>query len=421
MKNNFKTTIGLAGLLCLSSGTAAFAGTDADIKLLQQQVQELIAQNQQLTQRIVSMEKEQTEPVDVAEQGAELSSPIPERLLRTRVQQMVRKEMRTEQEATGKEQKINDYVTLFGSIEGEAVFGEDYEGNSFSEFNIAEATLGFDAQMSDWVIGHLLAKYEGPDDNLFMDEANIWIGNQEKFPVIMTAGKFYMPFGNFETNMVQDTLTLDIGEINDYGLAAAFLSNGFYGTMYSYNGMKETGSSDTIKGFGAKAGYNFENDAMSLRTGVSWVNNIADAGGISDNLEESGIDTIEDQVDGLALHFVASYGSVSFISEYITALNDFTEIAYKDHGAEPKAWNTEFAYSTEILENASVFAIGYQGSSESVELGLPEARYIAAASMVLSPGTALTVEYCHDKDYGIQEGGSDEDANVFTTQLSYEF
>lgn len=421
MKKKVQKTIALAaGMLCLSNVPSVFAESDADVELLKQQVQELISQNQQLTRRIVTMEKTQIGSA-VSELQSAGSSPVPESLLRTRVHQAVQKEMRKQQEEEGREQKINDYVTLFGLIEGEAVFGDDYEGNSSSEFNVATVELGFDAQVSEWAVGHLLAKYEGPDDNLFIDEANIWLGNYEKFPLLMTAGKFYMPFGSFETNMIQDTLTLEIGEINDYGLAVGFISNGFYGAVYGYNGMKETGRNETIKGFGAKTGYGFEDDEMSFDAGISWVNNIADSGGISDYFDESAMDSIKEQINGVGLHVMVGFGAVAFIGEYVQALDEFAEIAYMDHGAEPKAWNTELAYSAQLFDRESVFAIGYQGSSEAVELGLPEARYIAAASMVLLPGTALTLEYCHDKDYGVAEGGTNEEANLFTIQLGYEF
>lgn len=420
MKTKLTTVLGLAGLLCLSNGAAVCAESDVDMELLQQQVQQLIAQNQELTKRIAAMEKTGTESVTTEDQGTG-SASVPESLLRTRVEQVVRREMRQQLEEEGREQKINDYVTLFGTIEGEAVFGDDYEGNNASEFNMAEATLGFDAQVSEWVVGHMLAKYEGPDDNLFMDEANIWIGNYEKFPFLMTAGKFYMPFGSFETNMIQDALTLEIGEINDYGMAAGFLNTGFYAAAYTYNGMKETGSSDTITGFGVQAGYDFESDSVNLRTSVSWVNNIADSGGIADYLEESGMDSIAEQVDGLGLSLMAGFGPISFIGEYVTALDDFAEIAYMDHGAEPKAWNTELAYSLQLLDNDSVFAVGYQGTEEATALGLPENRFIVAASTILFPGTALTLEYCHNIDYGTTEGGTGEESDAFTTQLAYEF
>lgn len=160
---------------------------------------------------------------------------------------------------------------------------------------------------------------------------------------------------------------------------------------------------------------------MNFDTGISWVNNLADSGGISDYFDESAMDSIKEQINSIALHVIAGFGPVTFIAEYVQALDEFAEITYMDHGAEPKAWNSELAYSTQLFDIESVFAIGYQGISESVELDLPEARYIVAASMVLLPGTALTFEYCYDKDYGITEGGTNLDANVFTTQLAYEF
>ena len=420
MRKIYQTTALAAGMLCMLGGTSAFAASDADIELLKQQVQALIAQNQELTKRITAMEKMQTGST-TAEAESKLSPSIPVSLIHTHVHTTVQKEMRRLRAEEGDEQRINDYLTVFGLLEGEAVFGEDFEGNSFSAFNVATVELGLNAQLSEWATAHLLALYEGPDGDLNIDEASIWLGNYEKYPLLMTAGKFYMPFGSFETNMIQDPLTLEIGEINDYGLAVGFLGRGFYGALYGYNGIKETGSSETIEGFGAEAGYSFENDTMRFKTGVSWVTNIADAATIADHFAASGMDSIEEQINGIGVHLLAGFGPVSFIGEYVQALDDFAEISFMDHGAEPKAWNTELAYTAELFGKVSNFAIAYQGTSESVELDLPEARYLAAASMILFQGTALTIEYSYDKDYGIAEGGTDEGANVFTTQLAYEF
>ena len=141
--------------------------------------------------------------------------------------------MRARMEAEGEAQKINEYVTLFGLIEAEAVFGEDFENDNFSDFNVATVELGFDAQVSEWVTGHIRAMYEGgeEDDDLYIDSASIWLGNYEKFPLLLKAGKFYMPFGNFETNMVQDSLTLEIGEINAMGMGVCFERSGFLGVV----------------------------------------------------------------------------------------------------------------------------------------------------------------------------------------------
>lgn len=413
------------GLLWMVGGSNALA-SDQEMAAIKEQLQQLLQQNEQLTKRITEMEKEMAAQGPSGEKGeaAVASSPVPEELLRTRVQQVVRKEMRKQQEEEGKSQKINDYVTLFGLIEAEAVAGDDFDGESFSELNVATVELGFDAQMSEWAVGHILAKYEGPDeDTVFIDEANIWLGNYEHFPLLMTAGKFYMPFGNFETNMVQDPLTLEIGEINDFGAAVGIESSGFYGAVYVYDGLKETDGKDTINGYGLMAGYGYEHEEFSVDAGLSWVSNLADSGGISDYLDESGLETVDSTVNGFGLHLLAGYGPFSFIGEYVQALDEFTpgEIMFEDRGAEPKAWNTELAYSMELLGKETVFALAYQGSRESVELGLPEERYMGSASMVLLEGTAVTLEYYHDKDYDTDTGGSDESADVVTAQLAYEF
>ena len=430
MKKTLSKIIALTtGMLCFTCAPAVFAANDADIEILQKQVEELISYNQQLSKRIVDLEKTRT-GLTSGEHNGELPHSIPTSLLHTHVHSTIQKAMRKQQEEEGTEQKINDYVTLFGVLEGEAVFGEDYEGTPFSEFNIATVELGMAAQVSDFAAAQLVALYEGPDGDLNIDEATILFSNPEKTPFSLNIGQFYMPFGAFESNMIQSPLTLDIGEIGEHGIALNFASKGFYGGVYGYNGMKETGSDETITGFGADAGYELETDTMNLRTGISWVNNIADAGGISDYLADSGIDTVQEHINGIGLHIMAGFGPVTFIGEYIQALDEFTEVSELDpenpnaqvaYSAEPAAWNTEIAYSTELFDNESIFAIGYQGTNEAVELGLPETRFLVAASMVLLPGTALSMEYSFDTDYNTNDGGTGDDASVFITQLAYEF
>ncbi len=423
MSSSQKKWLSIAVLLGITGVSPAF-GSGTDLEKLQLQVQQLIKQNQLLNQRIAEMEMKIDGGQPVLESQKKSSSPVPEELLRTKVQQVVRKELRQQQEAEGRAQKINEYVTLFGLIEGEAVFGEDFEGNSFSEFNVATVELGFDVQMSEWAVGHILAMYEGgDDDDLFIDEANIWLGNYEKYPLLLTAGKFYMPFGNFETNMIQDPLTLEIGEINDYGAAIGIEHSGLYGAVFGYNGLKETGSSETISGFGLMAGYTYEYEEMTLETGISWVNNIADSGGISDALDANGFDTVIDHVGGLSVNILGSYGPFSLLGEYTTSLDSFApiEIGFDGSGAEPKAWSVEFGYSTELFGKESVFAIGYQGTDEALELGLPESRIIGTASFVILNGTTVSFEYFHDEDYSLADGGTGENAGTFTTQLAYEF
>jgi hypothetical protein len=98
-----------------------------------------------------------------------------------------------------------------------------------------------------------------------------------------------------------------------------------------------------------------------------------------------------------------------------------SELLYKGQGARPAAWNTELSWSTELWGKSTVLAVGYQGTQEAVALGLPDYRFLGVASMVVLPGTTLSLEYIHDQDYDSDEDGSGNSADVITTQLAYEF
>lgn len=400
-------------------GTSVFAGTSGDFEALTQQVQQLIQQNQQLSQRVAELESAKTG-------GGENEAKTSE-ALRT-AQRNVVQEYLAEQLAEKGGQAVNEFASLSGLIEGEFAIGDDFDGNNFSQFTLATVELGLDVEVNEWARGSLLALYEGgeEDEGIVIDEGFVELGNYEHFPLGLTMGKLYVPFGNYETNMIQDPLTLEIGEINDFAVNIGFETAGVYGALFAYNGMKSDGGSDVVKGYGAQLGYAFENDTMSIDVGLSYVNNIADSGGISDFFsDELGRESIQDQVGGLGAHAVAGFGGARIVVEYVTALDTFNDPNASEpadvYSAEPSAWNVEFGYALSLGDIPSNFAIGMQGTDDAVELGLPETRFLAVASFEIFPATALSFEYFYDTDYSIADGGTDESANTFTTQLAYAF
>lgn len=314
-------------------------------------------------------------------------------------------------------------LTFSGLIETEMSIGNDFNGDNFSEFNIATVELGLEAKLYESLAGHILVKYEGEEDDIFLDEAYIQLGPNEKYPFILSAGKGYMPFGNFETNMIQDPLTLEIGEVSDTGLTLSYEKNGIYGIVFGYNGLKESGEDELINGFGLAAGFSYETDDKSLEIGVSWINNLADSSTITDALAEKGFDTVNNQVNGLSGHILTTIGSFTLIGEYLTALDDFgsTEIVLGSDGAKPQTWNTELSYSTNLFAKEAVFALGYQKTDGAVELGLPESRIICLASFSILDGTTIGFEYFQDEDYSQKNGGTGNKSETFTLQLSNEF
>lgn len=342
--------------------------------------------------------------------------------------------IKTEEEIRGKEVgaheesllgKINERVTLSGVVEVEASSAEDFDGADTSDITLATVGLGLDAEITEWVNAHLLLLYEEDDtEPMDLDEGTITLGNLEKFPLYLTAGKMYVPFGSFESNMISDPLTLELGETRESAAQVGFAASGFYGSFYAFNSdINETGDDDTIASFGANAGYGYLNDKMSLDLGVGWINNIAAADNLSGYFDDAGITEVQDYPAGLTAHLTLGYGPFMLIGEYLGALNAFdaSELDFNGRGAEPSAWNFEAAYTREIKGKETTFAVGYQKTDEALALELPDERILGCIGVEIWENTSLALEYLHDEDYSVNEGGTGNDANAATVQMAVEF
>ena len=407
-----KKYIGLALMTCLLTPSPGVTGETDDLR---RQLQELIEQNKQLTQRISEIEKKL-----IAREAESISSVEGQSFLQT----------------------ITDSVEISGLVEVELnSTNDDINDEDTSDITLATVELGIDASLSEWASAHLLLLYEEGEesDHIIVDEGTITVGNLEKFPAYLTVGKMYVPFGSFESNMISDPLTLEIGETGDTAVQVGFESGAFYGSVYAYNGdINETDEDDNIDTFGVNAGYRIGNEQMALDVGFGWTNNIGDSDALGDHIDATSFGSVDDYVAGLALHAVFTTEPFTVIGEYVTALNDFeaTEVDFNGDGAEPEAWNIEIGYTTELFNRETTFAIGYQGTDEALALGLPEERYLVAASLGIFDNTALSLQWAHDEDYDDGDSsttclddngavtncnGSDNDADTFTMQLAVEF
>lgn len=321
--------------------------------------------------------------------------------------------------------KINERVTLSGVVEMEAASAEDFDGNDTNDITLATVELGLDAEITEWMNAHLLLLWEEDDtEPMDLDEGTVTLGNLEKFPLYLTAGKMYVPVGAFESNMISDPLTLKLGENSESAAQIGFEASGFYGSFYAFNSdINEIGDDDEIKSFGADAGYGLENGNMSLDLGVGWINNIASADNLGGYFDDFDISDVQDYAAGLTAHLTLGYGPFLVIGEYLGALDAFQvdELAFNGRGAEPSAWNFEVAYTREIKGKETTFAVGLQKTNEALALELPEERILASIGVGIWKNTSLALEYLHDEDYSVADGGTGNDANAATAQLAVEF
>lgn len=333
-------------------------------------------------------------------------------------------------------------ISLSGTIEFEAGYeNTDFEDptledESSSDLSLAKVELGVDAKIAKHVNGHVLFLYEDGED-ISVDEGYIFLDGEDVLPLYLKAGELYVPFGNFESYMISDPLTLDLGETRKAALEIGFKYNGFHGSLYAFNGdIDKDGDESHIDNFGASAGYIFKNDRFSLDVGVDWINNIVDSNGYSDGVDKENEHAAElgfafafrDYVPGIGTHAVFSFGPVTLIGEYISMLEkpewNITDIVPGsmaalglnpiEAGEKVAAWNIELGYGCSLGGKEATFAIGVQGTKNGEEF-LPEKRYIGAMSIGIFEGTSLALEYCRN------EYETKDKADILTAQLAIEF
>ena len=316
---------------------------------------------------------------------------------------------------------LGEHISIGGLVEVEVGFTEDYDGNDESDIVLATMALDIDIDLHKYVKAHILLLWEEDDtEPVDLDEAYILLGNTEHFPLYVQAGKLYLPFGNFESHMISDPLTLELGESRESAVVLGFDFNGIYAGAYAFNGdINESGDDDEIKCFGLNAGYAFENESFNFDIGAGWINSIGD----SDTLGDALPDEIKDYVGGFTAHAVFSWQGLTLIGEYLGATDEFeiAELEFKGAGAEPETWNIELGYTFEIAGHETVVALAYQGSDEALALDLPEERYLGTIGVGLIDGLSLALEYAHDEDYDEKDGGTGENADTVTLQLALEF
>ncbi len=315
-------------------------------------------------------------------------------------------------------------VQISGAVELEANFAEDFAGEDSSDFTVSTVEIGLSARLHEWVTANVLFLYEEDEtDEVTVDEAYVTFANEQKSPFYLIAGRQYVPFGSYESFLVSDPLTSELGETQETALSIGASINGFYGEAFVFNGdMDEADDDNQINDFGVSLGYRMETE-FTFAAGIDYMNDLADSDGFTEALEEELDGGLSDTVGGLAVHALFSMQNFTLMGEYVTAIDEFaeTDLEFNEGGAEPKAWQIEAAYEFDVYSLPSFVAVSYQGTEDALELELPETRYSIGVGAEVYKNTALSLEWARDEDYDEADGGTGESADSVTLQLAVEF
>ena len=331
-------------------------------------------------------------------------------------------------EVSQKEQAAN--LQMHGVVEVEYGYSEDYAKVDSSDIVLATVELAIESSINDNVGIQVSLLHEEDDTPLEVDVGIINL-HDENSPFSVSAGQMYVPFGAFESNMISDPLTLEIGETQESAVLLNYQSSGLSAGVFVFNGDIEEGvDEDKVTRFGFRMGY----ENKSFLAGVDYISSINDTDSIQGYFQapvaDGGLNknTTIKQVAGLSVHASYFFDSMFMVFEYLGSLDNFdvAEIAFNGQGAEPSAMNIEFAKSLSVAGRDTTIAFAYQTTDEALGLGLPETRVMIAYSTEIYESTSLGIEYFRDSDYGLTDSasgapGTDETSSTFTVQLATGF
>ncbi|MFP4251785.1 MAG: LbtU family siderophore porin, partial [Guyparkeria sp.] len=301
------------------------------------------------------------------------------------------------------------------AVEVEAYHASPFTGSDESDIVLATGALGLEAAINEWITAEISTLYEENDTPLEIDTASVMLGAEDSV-WSARAGQFYVPFGVYETAMVSDPLTLELGETRETAIAAGIGQGGFNAEVYAFNG--DLDDENQVDNVGATAGWAGNVGEAELALSAGYMNSLGESDGIEGAIEES-----TDEVGAWTASATLGLGEAMLVGEYLTASDSFraSELAFDGDGARPAAWNVEASYGFDLIGRPARAGIGYQGTDEALALELPESRVIAALSVEIFPHTALSFEYAADEDYDVADGGTGESAGTFLTQLAVVF
>lgn len=314
-------------------------------------------------------------------------------------------------------------IEVSGVLEAEYASSEGFDGTKSSDIALATVELAFDAKIDKNISAHISFLYEENDTAYDVDEGYVDIKFGKMF---VQAGQMYVPFGSYETNMVSDPLTLELGETQQSVVQLGVGMGDLQVSAYMFNGTtQEAGADDTADQMGARIKYLLEGKNSTIDVGIDYINNL-DSGAVIGYLDTDPNITTDTElkayVSAQVIYANLSFGNIHFIAEHLmTDQFDLTEVAFNSKGAEITATNIEVGYSMTVAGMESMVGVAMQSTDEAVALGLPKEKTLVALSMNVYKDTAFSFEYANSSDYAVADGGTGKDATSYTVQLAVGF
>lgn len=303
-------------------------------------------------------------------------------------------------------------ITVGTTIETEASFTQQGDEDA-SDLALATFELSLEAALRPGVTGKASLLWEEDEtEPIDLDTGYIELGGTAAMPFVLSAGRMYLPYGGFNSFLISDPLTLELGETRETALALAHETEWYHAWVGAFAGELE--SAGGIEN--AVAAIDFT-PLEWLSVGASWTTDIGEGVGHVGELNETlSADGAYTSTQGVSLHLLLEIAPISVAIESLGAIED---LAVRDaNGAEtvtrPEAWHIDVAYAA---SDAWTCALRYEGAREFKPEEMPEHQWGLGVSWQANRFMTVGIEYL----YGTFSPSDVDDRHMATTQLAVAF
>lgn len=312
---------------------------------------------------------------------------------------------------------IGERIKLSGLIQLEAYYTDPEGAEVESDVVLATTELVIEAAASDAISGHVTLLYEeepGGNEGMVVDEAVISMiipGPVFGQTPVIHAGKMYLPFGKFNSFMISDPLTVEVGETQDTAILVAFEEDLWNFSVGVFSGDTDVaGDKNHIDSWVA---YVEVMAADYINFGASFISDLGESD--SSLVQDTDPPTLYlDDVAGMSAFLTLQYAQLALEIEYLAALDDFdlALVGLTDlTGTRPEVWNLELAW---MVSNSVQVAARYE---EATDFQDDMQRYGVTASCGIYENAVIALEYLKSDPELLANSAVD----TITAQLAFEF
>jgi len=306
------------------------------------------------------------------------------------------------------EAEESEYGTRLFSISGgielthyseRADFGN--ESDSEVEFSL-DVTVSPDSRFS--FIGTLQKDH---DEDLEVDQAYLSFDVWDDESLFLMAGRKFLPFGHYKSEMIEDTLPNQLGESSlDAVLEASYWYGGLNlrGFLFKGKSTKTEGEGRHKQGHGLAIGHLTD----TTYVGVNYISNIVESDAFNPR-------DVAKKIPAISLHGDIELGKFQFVGEYMVATRNFSEDDLDESittPAKPSALQLEATYH---FDEDRLFGLSYNKSREAEEIDLREKVYGVVYRQSIYRNVSGALEYTKFKDYDGDRG------YAFVAEISWRF